>query len=548
MSGYVALPPKCDSQEDSRALVKTKDLQGSAVAADDPERQQLDGHAHHHQHGAGKCKVHHHHHSSGQSGCSPLGYLGICCGFSCFFILMFLSMLLSLSGSAFSGISVGLDAPADAEYKVMLDGRNTIPVPRTVISGLAAELLFSIDSSKEDIRLSRNSTHIRIPFGREIRGRFLRETHFTDQKEHGEFSWIWFPNSVSVFGSSVKVGLAEKLHTRSLTTEEFEEGASSSDPKEDSRWWIVDYLASHIRWTRTLLLHMSMVTGRVGTQLFHAALDTDQVSETRDFVQKDEGNPSNLLQQQMAKMSTRMDDSPLEATDAEHSGLGCYSFEGDNGLDVESDSVLIPLGKKLVSYRSEAQLSGSRSFSILTGVSVFDYDAKTGMLQVYLAASSHLNLPAESNADDVKPVFALGSVDGTVQKEDQERADVRPKNLYLQQSILGAFLYGLYTTLPLDYGWLYENPHTACPMPMRKGLSMTLAALDSQGFTEGKPGASQSMKLVKDLTNAVICGAPFLTQDVPQSHGYDLFESLIFNQLIFEAPGRQRIRVVADWD
>jgi len=430
----------------------------------------------------------------------------------------------------------------DGNVNVYVDGFTPVPAPREVTDRFPQEIMYSFPIEASTV----NETHIFIDFGKTLRGEFVRDTHVLNSYEYGKVEHRWFETPMSIFpvGGDSALGGAEKTLTLSHDGAWPTTSLDRARAEQASRWSFTNWQARLMRRARTLATFVFIAKSRLGTQLLKAAVDPNHVAKVVEFVQQNGGLPESLLVQRKhallqklaQKSSTSASATPSSST------TSCLHFAADSPIQITSTGAYIPLGLKLVTYKGNVVFSPLQHFDVTTGVSTFTYDSSKGVLNIYVAASSFFHT-ADPQELVQNPKLFVGPADGasfTVAEEGRVQ-DIPPSRQ----------MYGLYHAshrIPLDYEYLFTDPHELCAPDKFNRLAEEAKDLDMMAFKGGKlPSLTDQVQLMGHIVDVIDCGTTFLRAAQQNGNGPGLLEMVVWSHFLMETTPKLRLQNVHDW-
>jgi hypothetical protein len=225
------------------------------------------------------------------------------------------------------------------------------------------------------------------------------------------------------------------------------------------------------------------------------------------------------------------------------SSSNCQHFEhNDNGnTEVDEDGVWVTLDKNVVMYRGQIPFAPVPMFDYITGLTHFTYNEEEDKLEYYDLGSGVLHLAKF----DAPPVFHRSPIDGKSRTETAFpiTADAREQTVE-KPNWKARAAYNVYNSMPNDRRMFFQDEDDACPDKKKEKLTEKMNKITTYktfygiGQDENYKGASLSdqMNLLGIVAKATPCGVDWMQSPLPNSHGYDLFEGLVWSHFIMEAP------------
>jgi hypothetical protein len=387
-----------------------------------------------------------------------------------------------------------------------------------------------------------NDTHVFIPSATSVFGTFVRSTHVSGSYEYGTVEQRWGENPGSVFPDVVS-GVAERHRTL------YHDGPWPTDSLEaamdvqNNRWWTTKALAESSNTIRIKKQFMYIGQAKAGTQMRNAAIDPNHTAKLQDFASSDGGRPSDHLRFREYLLSLNITNHASLATAGalpSSTASNCYHFQNHTGIQITSTGSYYPLDTKLVSFKGSMVYSPQQHVDFTSGISMFSYNNVTGILSVYLAGSSFLEIiePVESTRPAHGAAFYISPVDGETMESVGEDARVQP----IGPSTVIRGLYNVATALPIDYEYLYQDEAELCPEEKFTRLAQEAEDMDIMDLKE-----SFSMSLINHLVETLDCGTTFLRSAHLHGNGVGFLEIITWAHFLMEAPQGKRLQNVFNW-
>lgn len=280
----------------------------------------------------------------------------------------------------------------------------------------------------------------------------------------------------------------------------------------------------------------------------NAALDPTHTARLQDFASSDGGRPSDHLRFREYLLSKNMTDHESLATAGalpSSTASNCYHFQNHTGIQITSDGSYYPLDTKLVSFKGSMVYSPQQHVDFTSGISMFSYSNVTGILSVYLAGSSFLNIiePEEPTRAAHGAAFYVSPVDGETLQSVGEDARVQP----IGPSTAVSTAYAAARLLPIDYEYLYQDEAELCPEEKFARLALEAEDMNLMDLKDDDTSYVDRAYLIKHLLDTLDCGTTFLRSSHLHGNGVGFLEIITWSHFLMEAPQGNRLQNVFGW-